>query len=193
MATVKLSDAPGCIGSPIIRAEDHPICRNCLFTNICGKLATRNKARLEADLGISELSKDTGKKLVKGAEKLTIRQLEDPNNIDKQPLTTAGKRMQGLLLTNLSGPEQLHDALKQSDRQQAEHDLQFVKPVWAAKIMLLMWDNDGEITKKDMREYMTHDVGLTQMVVNVHASTFINAMTNLDLIKQDKTKLRIIT
>lgn len=49
--TIKLSNAPGCIGSPTIRAMEHPLCGTCAFKDICHQLALRNRARLVEDMG----------------------------------------------------------------------------------------------------------------------------------------------
>ena len=191
MAKIKLSDAPGCIGSPIIRKEGHPICNNCPFKNVCAKLAQMNAKRLMDSLGISALSQDTGKKLTPGAERMTIAQLESPKFKDKKPLTARGRQTQSTMFKGVNVP-QIIEVMDQSNRTLVEHGLQKVKPDWARELLLLIWDNNGSLKKKDLRDYMKHELGHAQMVALSHVSNFINATTNADLIKEDKETLRLI-
>lgn len=55
--TVKRSAAPGCLGSPTIRAMNHPLCGECPFRTICGKLVIVNERRLEEDMGIGRIER----------------------------------------------------------------------------------------------------------------------------------------
>lgn len=190
MAKVKLSDAPGCIGSPLIRAERHPICRNCVFTNVCGKLAERNAERLKADLGIKELSPNTGKKLTPGAEKLTIAQLENAAYEGKKPLTAKGAQLQRSIL-KAGDTGRIIQIMIRKSRPHVEHGLQLVSPKWARELLLLIWDNDGEVRKRDLREHLEHGLGHKRFSAMSDVSNFVNATTNMDLTIEDKEKLRI--
>lgn len=192
MGKIKISDAPGCIGSPVIRKEGHPICNNCPFKNVCAKLAQVNAKRLMSSLGLTALSKNTGKKLTPGAEKMTIAELESPQFKDKKPLTNRGRQTQATMFKSISAP-QIVEVMDKTDRRLVEHGLQTVKPDWARELLLLIWDNNGSLKKKDLRDYMRHELGHSQMVALSHVSNFINATTNADLLKEDKETLRIIT
>lgn len=192
MAKIKLSDAPGCIGSPIIRKEGHPICKNCPFKNVCAKLAQMNAKRLMESLGITAISTNTGKKLTPGAEKMTIAQLESPKFKGKKPLTSRGRQMQSSMFKKVSVPE-IVEIMDQTSRRLVAHGLQEVQPDWARELLLLLWDNGGALKKKDMRDYLRHELGHAQMSAASNVSNFINATTNADLIKEDKETLRLIT
>jgi len=189
MANLKLTDAPGCIGSVLIRKEDHPICQSCGFTNLCARLAERNEAALLKSLGIEKVSRDTGKKLMKGAEKMSIAELESPKYRDKKPLTVEGRRLMDQI-TRGGAHDALVEALKQERRTYVAHALQFVEPDWARDLMLLIWDNKGQVKKKDLRDYLTHDLGIKVMTASVYASNFINATTNLGLCTESPQQLR---
>lgn len=190
MANVKLSDAPGCIGSPIIREENHPICRNCPFRNVCAKLAKLNEARLKESLGIEELSENTGKMLLDGAKRMTIAELESPAFVDKRPLTNNGRQLQSSMFKKI-GVAGVLVAMEQKKRSLVEHALQEVKPVWARELMLLIHDNKGTVKKKDLRDYMHHELGIPKTMAVSNVSNFINATTNADLLKEEKEKLRL--
>lgn len=189
MAKLKLTDAPGCIGSVLIRKEGHPICNNCGFTNVCARLAERNEVNLLKSLGIEKISRDTGKKLMKGAEKLSIAELESPKYRDKKPLTRDG----GLLLGQMKrggSLDALIEALKQERRSHVAHGLQFVEPDWTRELLLLIWDNKGQVKKKDLREYLHHDLGFKVMTASVLCSNFVNAVTNMGLCTESPQHLR---
>ena len=192
MAKVKLSDAPGCIGSPLIRSENHPICRNCLFTNICDKLASRNADRLKLELGIATLSKQTGKKLMKGAQKMSIAQLENAAITGKRPLTSKGREISNSMVSKTKdGVSGIMKALANSNRVHVEHGLQFVKPSWAGACLMLMWDNGGKLNKKDLRDFLHRELGFCRLTATSSVSNFVNAATNMDLIIEIKEQLRI--
>ena len=191
MAKLRLSDAPGCIGSPIIRSEKHPICSNCVFTKICASLALRNAERLKKELGVEELSRQTGKKLIKGAEKLTIAQLESPAFKGKKPLTESGRKLQSSLLKGGSATD-IVAAMKLPTKTHVEQALQFTEPDWARQCLVLIWENGGQIKRRDLGEYMEHELGYPRMSARSLTSNFINAVTNLDIFVEDKSKLRVI-
>lgn len=44
--TARLSDAPGCIGSPTLRAMRHKLCTSCQFRSVCATLAEHNRKLL---------------------------------------------------------------------------------------------------------------------------------------------------
>tara|TARA_R110000851_G_scaffold59347_8_gene137378 strand:- start:5648 stop:6232 length:585 start_codon:yes stop_codon:yes gene_type:complete len=191
MAKIKLSEAPGCIGSPVIRKEGHPICNNCAFTNVCAKLSKLNEGRLLESLGIDTLSDQTGKMLIKGANKMTIAQIESPSFKGKKPLTSRGAQMQNSMLRKMGGGNMLLKAMKAEERIVAEHAMRDMKPDWSRELMLLIWDNDGTVTKKDLRDYMHHELGHSKTLAVGYVSNFINATTNADVLKEDKEKLRL--
>jgi len=190
MANVKLSDAPGCIGSPIIREENHPICRNCPFRNVCAKLAKLNGERLKESLGLTTLSENTGKMLLDGAKRMTIAELESPAFVDKRPLTNNGRQLQSSMFKKL-GVAGVMVALERDKRTSVDHALQEVKPDWARELMLLIYDNKGTVKKKDLREYLHHELGIPKTMAVSNVSNFINATTNADLLQEDKETLRL--
>lgn len=49
--TARIEDAPGCMGSPTIRAVETEICKKCGFRLLCAKLAQVNRAKMEQDFG----------------------------------------------------------------------------------------------------------------------------------------------
>lgn len=192
MSKVKLSDAPGCIGSPIIRKEGHPICENCNFKNICAKLSHLNAKRLMDDLGLSALSSETGRKLIPGSEKLTIAQLESPAYKDKKPLTERGRITQRGIFDKSGGTMGVLEVMQRTSRIAVKHGLQNVQPDWAQHLLLLIWDNNGSVTKKDLRDYLHHELGQSRTVSTGNVSNFTNATTNADLLKEDRETLRLL-
>lgn len=190
MANIKLSDAPGCIGSPIIRDENHPICRNCPFKNVCAKLAVLNEKRLKEALGIETLSSNTGKMLTEGASRMTIAELEAPAFVGKKPLTNAGRQLQRSMFKKI-GVSGVFVALENKRRDLVAHGLQSLKPEWSQELLLLIWDNKGVVKKKDLRDYMQHELGIAKMMAVSNVSNFINATTNSDLLKEDRETLRL--
>lgn len=190
MAKIKLSEAPGCIGSPTIRKEGHPICNNCAFTNVCRKLSKMNEARLMKALGVTELS-TTGKMLTPGAEKMTVAQMQAPSFKGKKPLTTNGKRLQGQMLNKSGGAMGIIKAMEHDRRDHVAHVLQNVQPDWARELLLLIWDNKGTVKKKDLRDYSQHELGLSKTAALSYVSNFINATTNADVLLEDKETLRL--
>lgn len=191
MGSLKLTDAPGCIGSVLIRKEGHPICQSCRFVNTCGRLASRNEERLLKSLGLEKISRDTGKKLMKGAEKLSIAELESVKYRDKKPLTKEGERLMKQIGQSGSA-DQFNTTLKLTSRVHVEHGLQFIEPEWARELIMLIWDNKGRVTKKDLREYLQHDKGFKVMTAGVYVAQFINATTNMGICKEDPKHVRFI-
>ncbi|MDX5412863.1 MAG: hypothetical protein LPK02_07430 [Rhodobacterales bacterium] len=189
MAKLKMTDAPGCVGSVLIRKEDHPICRDCMFTNICARLAERNEERLLKSLGIEKISRDTGKKLMKGAEKLTIAELESPRYRDKKPLTREGIRVMNGIEAGVTKDE-FRSAMTQERRTFVEHALQFIEPDWVRELLVLIWENKGEVKKKDLRDYLIHDKGIKTMTAGVYVANFVNAVTNMDLFTESPQNLK---
>lgn len=191
MGKIKLSDAPGCIGSPLIRSENHPICKACAFRNICARLAVSNRDKLIAALGIPELSAVTGKKLMAGAEKMTIAELESPAFKDKKPLTVKGKEV----MTGLRHVER--DVLKDclvgtKNRIERNHSLQSVQPDWSKDLIMLIGDNRGLVKKKDLRDYMENELGYPRLSAVSLVSAFINGMTNADFLTETANSVKVI-
>ena len=191
MAKIKLSDAPGCIGSSIIRKEGHPICNNCPFTNVCAKLARLNADRLMKDLGITAISEQTGKMLSEGASKMTIAELESPRFKGKKPLTNRGAALQSQMLRKSGGTMGILQALESKKRSLVDHALQNVQPDWARELLLLIWDNNGFVQKKDLRDYAQHELGMSRTASVSYVASFINATTNADILNEDKETLRL--
>lgn len=192
MAKLKLSDAPGCIGSPLIRAENHPICRNCGFKVVCAKLAARNEERLKEELGLRKLSDVTGKKLMEGSEKMTIAELENASIKDRKPLTAKGDQVRRSILKGGTEAEILSWLKRDCKRVEIEHALQFVQPDWARELLLLIWDNKGAVKKKDLRDYTENELGHPRMSALSLVSNFVNATTNMGLVVESKETLRIV-
>lgn len=190
MAKVNISDAPGCIGSCIIRLENSPVCKNCTFTNICAQLSRRNAKKLRDQLGLKELSDNTGKKLMKGAEKIPIAQLESSAFEGKKPLTFKGDQLRRSMSKTTKTAE-IIQILARNSRTDVDHGLQFVEPHWARQALLLLWDNNGVIKKKDLRDFLQHELGISRMVTLVNVSNFINAATNMNLVEETKESMRL--
>lgn len=193
MAKMKLSDAPGCIGSPLIRNEKHPLCTKCNFTNVCGKLSKVNAQRLAESFGVARLSGDTGRKLLKGAEKMSVAQLEKAGEAGVRPETTRGAALRKQIFRK-SSVKNLCDLLTNERRYNfIEHGLQFVEPEWARNVLSLIWQNGGAIKGRDMRTYLEHELGFKRSAAMSMASNFINATTNAGLIvhrlKEDELRI----
>lgn len=50
MRKAKISDAPGCFGSSVIRRTPHKVCAACQFRTVCGKAALVTGRELRAEL-----------------------------------------------------------------------------------------------------------------------------------------------
>ena len=187
MAEFQMSDVPGCFGSSIVRSEDHVICRKCICTNYCKKISKVNAERMRKELKIEKLSGETGKRL--DNPDYTIAELESPRYKDMKPLTVSGEKLTRAMLRKIN-KSVLAETLRQTDRNIISHRLQFVEPDWALALLMLIWDNGGEIKKSDLRDYLMHDLGHGKMVAMTNISTFINATTNMDLTVDDGTQLR---
>lgn len=151
-----------------------------------------NAERLKEELGLSMLSENTGKKLTKGTERYTIAELESPKYENKRPLTVKGKQTTDAIFKRVGGVEVVRNAMKLTSRTHVQHALQNVSLDWALECLLLIWDNAGSLKKKDLRDYVTNELGYSRTMAIVYVSNFINATTNADFIIEDKEKLSIL-
>jgi hypothetical protein len=55
--TARIQDAPGCMGSPTIRAIEAPACKTCVFRDFCKEQANLNLAIMQEYMGPIQLPK----------------------------------------------------------------------------------------------------------------------------------------
>lgn len=48
----KLSEAPGCFGAPLVRAQNHQLCTKCSWRTPCAKFAVVNGKRMQDELNV---------------------------------------------------------------------------------------------------------------------------------------------
>lgn len=189
MAKVKLSDAPGCIGSSLIRKEGHPICKNCAFTNVCAQLAARNAVKLAAELGVEKLSGITGRKLEKGAEKLSIKEIEKASG--KRLLSKKGEALKKKIEKAISAEDlQRNISSDTGNRSVLEHGAQKLDD-WVKQLLLLIWDNNGLINKSELSAFLIHEMGVAKVSASTNAQAFVNALVHMDVLTESKTKVEV--
>lgn len=71
MTTIK--DAPGCIGSAVIRSSSHPVCQACNFKTACEKLARMNAELIAGELGSQSIKIDEKPKAMQPKKPVKVK------------------------------------------------------------------------------------------------------------------------
>lgn len=158
----KLSDAPGCIGSFVVRQADHPVCRACRFRTACGKMAEVARTRLHAEIGTAPCGN-------------LVQRKSTPRQVVKPQLSIKG----GLLVRKLMA--QGLDRQKIITMTRAAN--LNVEPSFAATALSGL--TQQAMSKAQLRTLLQSRHGWCSNTAQSHVSIFVDAMTHLKVVRDD--------
>lgn len=173
---LKLSDAPGCIGSPVIRAQNYKSCapENCMFRGVCGQLAKHRGAQIKKDLNVASL-KNTGGAL---DEKPSTKNAKP--TVDKRALTQRGAALVSSIKRLNMDRESILSII--TSEGEIEDRLEGITPEYLAVTLRALWDTPN-LEKRQLKARFEHDIGMSALTAQSHVSIITNAFTHLQIVK----------
>lgn len=165
----KLRDAPGCIGSIVVRKRIHPLCKTCEWRTWCAKIQAHNEQLLAKELAVDVKAvapSYSGALSPKGADAL------------------AGFQRRGIEV------EDIRRAMKMPEREAykvtAEWRPQFLKHGF------LLLGKHKTLTRTRLGESFRETFGWKQASASSHVTCFIDVATHLGIavLRNDQIEVR---
>jgi hypothetical protein len=176
-SVMNISNAPGCFGSPTIRARNHPLCGQCNFARLCKAEAADLSARLDEvkrDLRVKTKPKPPIEGLTEQGRKLVDALSQQ--NVDLaavQLVLSAPNKIAPKLTQNWEDPHVCWGVDYLRRHRQASY---------------------GELINEFRRRSATAEEGKTMPdgSVSLHVTSFLDAMKYLGVVAEDDGYIKVI-
>lgn len=175
--TAKLSTAPGCIGSPTMRAMEHAMCRTCIFRTACAKLVGYYQAQLVEVVGENGIQKPARKRDISPADQIAPR-------INGEELSEKTKLFLKDLQSLGYNKKELNDLLKTKGRGGAGSK----KFPW---LIPAIEEISAGCTTADIRKVINAH-GIKGTMAASRASQFIKVLCHYDLVRADEATSKYV-
>lgn len=174
---MKLSEAPGCIGSPIIRSENATLCKSCTVRTVCGQLAVRTAARLARELGVEAIDPRQPGRAASGGKHVDIKLAHRGTTDTKAPSAKSRALVAEAAKRGLDGAN-----LAQVMALPPGEFAAAVRPIKPAHLRLAMIClRRGAISRAALRDQFEKSLGLPRLSAQGLVSTTLGALTLLGL------------
>lgn len=175
--TAKLSTAPGCIGSPTMRAMEHPMCTTCVFRTACAKLTGYYQKQLVEVVGESGIHKPARKRDISPTDQIAPRisgeELSEKTTLFLKDLQSLGYNK-----------KELNDLLKTKGRGGTGSR----KFPW---LLPAIKEISSGCTTADIRKVI-NDHGIKGTMAASRASQFIKVLCHYGLVRDDEATSKYV-
>lgn len=163
----KLSDAPGCFGSPTVRAAASPVCDACVWRTACARYSVVHRLAMEKELAAFSWLKPeptvdrAAEETAINAETLEVICAAHAQNITRESL----------------------DDLLSRPSETVIKTLQTMKPSHLRITVLMLKVFDKGFTKRQLIDRMIKSLGWTEAAASSRASSIVSSLSKLSLIQ----------